>query len=104
MVAREAKPAPAQRIGAVLPQVLRLAEQRHNVLEELRQAWGKLVGKPLAGHSKPVSLRRGRLVVHVDRPGDGFTLHYDRERLLARLKSATKAQIDEIVFRPGELS
>ena len=81
-----------------------MAQQRHTTLDELRRAWGKAVGKPLAAHSKPVSLRHGRLVVHVEHPGDSFALNYAREQLKARLQRATKTPIDDIVFRAGDVA
>ena len=91
-----------QNIGAVVPAVLRQLKQQHGPLFAVRSRWSKLVGKQLAAHTKPVSLRRGQLVVHVDRPGDGFALSYQRTQLLRRLQATTKERIEELVIRPGE--
>jgi len=91
--------AKAERIGALLPSVLREAQQRHSALYAVQEIWPKLVGKELAAHTKPVSLRKGRLTVQVDRPGDSFLLNYQRPQLLKRL--AAKAPVEELVVRPG---
>ena len=92
-----------QPIKAILPAILRHAQRRYEVLQTIRRRWTRLVGKQLAAHSKPVSLRRGRLVVHVDQPGDSFLLSYQRERLLEQLRTATRGTVEELVIRPGEL-
>lgn len=92
-----------QSIQSILPGILRHAQRHYEVLSGIQRRWGRLVGKRLAAHSRPVSLRRGRLVVHVDQPGDGFLLSYRRERLLERLRASTKNRVAEIVIRPGEL-
>ena len=93
----------AKRIGAVIPEVLRQTRRQHGPLFAIQRRWARLVGKSLAKHTKPVSLRRGRLVVHVDRPGDSFTLSYQRARLIARLQGVTQGHLEEIVLRHGEL-
>ena len=92
-----------QSIKALLPAILRHAQRRYEVLQGIQRRWPRLVGKRLAAHSRPVSLRRGRLVVHVDQPGDGFMLSYRREQLLERLRTSTKGSVGELVIRPGEL-
>ncbi len=94
----------AQQIGAVLPTVLKRVERQREALTVAQRAWGRLVGKQLAAHTRPVSLRRGRLSVHVSRPGDSFMLSYQRPKLLTRLQAATHGAIEELVVRPGELS
>ena len=92
----------AERISAVLPAVLRRLEHQQSALGIVREAWGRLVGKRLSAHTKPVSLRSGRLVVHAERPGDGFALSYARPELLERLRDATQGKVEEIIIRPGE--
>lgn len=93
------QPAKAQRIGSLLPSVLRQAQERHSALYAVQAIWPRLVGKVLAAHTKPVSLRKGRLIVQADRPGDSFLLSYRRPQLLKRL--AANAPVDELVLRPG---
>ena len=100
-MAREQAERKVEAIGALIPTVLRHVEREHGALAMVRREWRKAVGSRLAAHAKPVSLRRGRLVVCVDGPGDGFALSYERARLLERLRAATGGHIDELVIRPG---
>jgi len=90
-------------IAAVLPAVLQQAQQRYGALQQVQQCWGQLVGKLLASHTAPVSLRRGRLIVHVDRPGDSYTLNFQRQQILTQLKTSTKGLVEDIIIRVGDL-
>ena len=90
-------------ISSVLPEVLRQAQQRYGMLHRVQQCWGQLVGKLLAAHTAPVSLRRGQLVVHVDRPGDGFTLSFRRRQLVEQLRARTDGAVEELVIRAGDV-
>lgn len=94
---------PAHAIGALLPDALRKAEQRARPLQTIQRRWGRLVGRALADHTAPVSLRRGRLVVLAEQPGDGFALSYQRTQVLERLQHARgcRGLVQEIVIRPG---
>ena len=89
-------------IGSVLHAVLRQVGQRHSMLQTIRSRWPQLAGKPLASRTAPVGFQRGRLIVQVDGPGEGFLLNYQRPQLLARLREATQGRVEEIVIRPGE--
>ena len=91
------------RIDTVVSGVLKRVQEQHNALLTVQQAWRKLVGPQLARHTRPVSLRRGRLIVHAERPGDNFILSYRREPLLARLRETTHGRVEELVIRPGDL-
>ncbi len=90
-----------QRIDAVIEGILHQTKDRQGALFALQRSWGKLVGGPLAAHTRPASLRRGRLIVHADRPGDGFQFRYQQAELLARLRRAVREPIEELVIRPG---
>ena len=92
----------AQPIGALIPGVLKRAEQQHGALHAIQRDWRKLVGRQLAAHTRPASLRRGRLVVVVEDPGDGFLLNYQRPQLLERLQAMAHGKVEEIVIRPGQ--
>jgi len=92
-----------QHVGPVIRDVLRLARAQHGALAAIQQDWGRLVGKALAAHTRPVSLRSGRLTVHAERPGDSFALSYQRPQLLERLRAAAAGRVEEIVVRPGEV-
>ena len=93
----------AERIGAVLPGLLKRAAQQHGPLFLVQRRWPRFVGKALARHTRPVSLRRGRLVVYADHPGDAYALNYRRPALVARLHAATRGKIEELVIRAGEV-
>lgn len=93
----------AARISAVLSHVLSQAATQRGALLALQRRWRELVGRSLASHSAPVSLRRGRLTVHVDQPGDNFALAYQRAGLLEQLKAQTQGRVEELVIRAGEL-
>jgi len=90
-------------IAAVLPAVLHQARQRHGALQQAQQCWGQLVGKMLALHTAPMSLRKGRLIVHVDRSGDNYALSFQRQQLLAQLKERTQGAVEDLVIRIGDL-
>ena len=89
-------------LAALLPQVLKQVEEHHAGLVEVQRAWNGLVGRPLARHTHPVSLRRGRLVVCAERPGDNFLLSYRRTELLEQLRRITGGRVEELIVRPGE--
>lgn len=91
-------------IGSVLAGVLREAEKQHGALQHIQQRWRHWVGKGVAEHARPVSMRGKRLVIHVDRPAHNFTLKYRREELLERVKAETKGKVQELVIRAGELT
>lgn len=94
----KSKPQP---ISAVVSAVLARAKQQRGEIEAIRRRWRALVGPKMAAHTKPVSLRRGRLIVHAEGPGESFTLSYQRTRLLLQLRRMTKGKVEEIVIRPG---
>lgn len=88
-------------LAALLPGALREAAAAHKPLQLIQRRWGRLVGKSLRTHSRPVSLRRGRLIVQVDRPGDSYTLAFERPRLIKRLHALTEGRVEELIVRPG---
>ena len=90
-------------LRAIMPAVLRESARKRRPLMGIQRDWTKLVGRQLAGHTKPVSLRRGRLIVHADQPGDSFALSFQRAQLLQRLQTKTKERVEEIVIRPGQV-
>ena len=90
----------AERLNALIPDVLRGMEERHGALFEIQRDWARLVGRRLAAHTKPVSLRRGVLTVHADGPGDGFALRYHTPELLKQLQTTLPGKVEEIAIRP----
>ena len=90
-------------ISDVMPNVVRQAATQHETIQWLRCEWGRLVGKALARHTRPASVRRGTLYVHADEPGASFLLSLEKPKLLAKLRARTKGSIDELVIRPGDV-
>jgi hypothetical protein len=92
----------AARLGALLASVLRSVQQEHGPLFAIQRAWPQVVGRQLAAHTRPASLRKGRLLVYAERPGDSFTLKYERPRLIEALRQVSEGKVDDLVIRPGE--
>lgn len=90
-------------IGALIPGVLKQMGERHGPLLEIQRDWGRAVGRRLAAHTRPVSLRRGILTVHADRPGDGFALSYRIPEALERFQTALPGKVERIVIRPAAI-
>lgn len=102
-MARRPSTQTVQAIRSVIPLVLKRTRDRQRSIRTIQRRWTGLVGQRLARHSRPVNLWRGRLVVHVDQPGDSFELNYQRDRLLERLRTLVKGGIAELVIRSGDL-
>ena len=92
----------AERLGALIPSVLKRVEREHHALAVVQRLWREVAGRRLAAHTRPISLRRGRLVVSVEGPGDSFALSFERGRIVDRLREATGGKVDELIVRPGE--
>jgi hypothetical protein len=97
-------PTSPKNIGQVIPGVLKQLSREHGEMDRVQRAWKRLVGPQLAAHTRPVSLRRGRLMVAVEQPGDGFELSYRRTRLVEQLKAMTDGRVTEIILRPHGVS
>lgn len=70
--------------------------------EELRGAWRELAGDFIAAHSKPHSVRDGRLVLHVTQPAMRFQLEQMKPVLLRRIREKLGPdRIREIRFQLG---
>ena len=72
--------------------------------EEMAEAWEEAVGAQAATHSRPVSLRRGELIVNVDGSSWLYELTLKKrgitEKLTAKLR---KGKLKNIRFRIGEV-
>jgi predicted nucleic acid-binding Zn ribbon protein len=97
------KPRDEAPLGALIPDVLRRLQEAHQPVQVLQEHWPRIVGRKLAGHSQPVSLRKGRLTVVVDHPGETFALNYQRVEILRRAQALTASPIEALVLRPGSL-
>ena len=90
-----------ERLDALIPGVIRQMSERHGALFEIQRDWPRLVGRRLAAHTRPASLRRGVLTVQTDRPGDSFAMSYRKPEALARLEAALPGKVHEILTRPA---
>ena len=93
-----------QAIDVILKSVMGGAKERGQAITDIQNRWSKIVGGQLAKHSKPVSLRRGLLVVNVDRPGDNYTLSLRKQELLEQLQEVAEEAVRELVIRPGTIN
>lgn len=70
----------------------------------LGAAWMKAVGEPGAKHAKPVDLREGVLVVHVDSSGWLHKLTMEKMSILAKIKNELgDCPVNDIKLRIGEI-
>jgi predicted nucleic acid-binding Zn ribbon protein len=95
--------ADAVRLGDILPRVVQEATTQRAAVHTLQQQWARAIGRTLAKHTKPVSLRRGVLYVRTNEPGASYTLSLEKPRLIGALKAVGLA-VEEIVVVAGELA
>jgi predicted nucleic acid-binding Zn ribbon protein len=99
------QPAPAERDPRPLSETLdrvtrRLGAPPAGVLSTVFSRWEALVGADIAGHSRPVSLRGGVLVLAVDHPAWAAQLRFLAADLAGRVNDATGAgQVAEVQVR-----
>jgi len=89
-------------IGALIPHVLSQTAKQHQGIHRIQRRWNRLVGREVAAHTRPVSLRRGRLYVQTDEPGASFAISLEKPRLLKLLQTTAGCKIEEVIVRPGE--
>ena len=90
-------------ISKLLQGLLAHTHKQASALFEIQQAWEKIAGKSLAKHAKPVSLRKGKLVVHAERPGENFELNFERERVARQIKALVGDKVEQIIIRAGKI-
>jgi predicted nucleic acid-binding Zn ribbon protein len=72
------------------------------VLATVFSRWEEIVGREIAGHARPRSLREGVLVVVVDQPAWAGQLRFLTADMLRRLEAAVgPGQVSEIQLRVG---
>ena len=91
----------SQRMADLLPKVLQQVKTQHEAIARLQQQWPRMVGRELAGQSRPVSLRRGRLTIHVQDAGTHFTLSLRLPALRQQLQRRLGGRVAEMVIRVG---
>lgn len=94
----------ASPIGPVVKRVLaQMDRQRRSPLGRIQGAWPDVVGKRLALHSRPTSLRKRTLTVKVDQSGWLFQFNLERERVLAQLRALVgERAVQAVRHRIGE--
>jgi predicted nucleic acid-binding Zn ribbon protein len=90
-----------RRISESLDQVTRrLGGPSTDVLAKIFGHWAELVGPDIAAHARPLSLRRGELVLVVDHPAWAGQLRFMTGDLLAKIGEATgSAEVRQIRIR-----
>jgi predicted nucleic acid-binding Zn ribbon protein len=82
------------------PITKRLGGPASGVFAAIFARWEALVGPDIAAHAKPVSLRRGVLVLAVDHPVWATQLRYMTAPLLTRISEETaSSEVAEIHLR-----
>jgi predicted nucleic acid-binding Zn ribbon protein len=72
--------------------ILRAAGAEDGINEdEVRSAWKELAGEFIAGHTEPISVKGGHLVLRVTQP----TLRFQLEQMKPMLLSRIRAQLGE---------
>lgn len=70
--------------------------------EQVRSAWKELAGDFIAGHTEPVSVRNGHLVLRVTQPAMRFHLEQMKPMLLTRIRGQLgQSGIQSIKFTLG---
>jgi predicted nucleic acid-binding Zn ribbon protein len=89
----------------VLKKIIGGISDKGNVTEEgMADAWRSAAGAKAAAHSKPRSLKSGRLVVNVDGSSWLYELTVKKREILKNLKEALKdKKVKEITFRIGDI-
>ena len=84
---QKASPELASSLGSCLQKVQIDWQKQANSIAGIWQEWNQLAGAPLASNSRPLSLRRGNLVIGASHPQWLQALLYNRMQLLSRLRS-----------------
>lgn len=91
-----------QAIGKIVNLVVKELEDKKR--ENIVEIWRKTVGKKISSHTKPVGIKRGCLLINVDKATWLYELMLCRRLILTRLKKRLKDySIEDLRFRIGEL-
>ena len=72
--------------------------------KDILKEWPRLVGGKAKRHTKPISIRRGRLVVNVDESSWLYELNLNKENILKKINERFgEAELKEIRFRIGDI-
>lgn len=92
-------------IGDIIRSVFEGLDKKTRLTEEdIRAAWKDAAGAEADGHSRPVSLRRQTLVVHVDDSSWLYQMTLEKDRILKKLRERLgEGRIKEIYLRIGDI-
>ncbi len=93
-----------ERIDSIVKSYMEKLQRDSNMTdEEISNAWKDVAGVRAFCHTRPVSLRKKRLVIHVDGSTWLYELSMRKEGLLRKLKQRLgDDKIKQIQFRIGE--
>ena len=97
------KQSKVESLGDLLPNVLRQTSKKAEALQQVQAQWERLVGRELAAHSRPSSIRRNTLYIQSDEPGTSFGLSLLKVRMLEELPAIAGCPVQELVVRAGML-
>lgn len=84
--------------------ISRLEKDRGGEGPGVLEAWKKAVTAGAAKHTRPVSLKAGRLVVHVTDSSRLYNLTLEKQKIIRKLNGyLKKKKIKEIRFKIGEV-
>jgi len=86
-ILEEALPPLGSTLSSCLDQLKISWQKKRNSIAGLWQEWSKIAGEPLASNCRPLSLRRGVLVIGAKHPQWLQALQYNRTQLLARIQT-----------------
>ena len=86
-ILEKATPAMASSVYSCLEKIKIDWKKKANNIASLWQEWSQIAGEPLASNCRPISFRRGNLVIGASHPQWLQALLYNRMKLLASLRS-----------------
>ncbi|NQU73587.1 MAG: DUF721 domain-containing protein [Candidatus Omnitrophica bacterium] len=90
-------------VNKVIADLSNSASKEHRPsAEEIKRLWKQAVGKMASQRSRPVSLKKGKLVVHVEDSSFLYNLTLRKREILKNLAKDLENGIQDIQFRIGE--
>ena len=97
MPARTKKTLP---LGEITQRVLKKIEKKINRPEiKVFAFWPDIVGREIAGHTRPLSCKTRRLVISVDSPVWTSQLSFLKTDIIKKVNEITGLEIKEIIFK-----
>ncbi|MFH1411357.1 MAG: DUF721 domain-containing protein [Candidatus Omnitrophota bacterium] len=69
----------------------------------IREAWERIQNEEVKKHAKPVSFKRGILIVKVDSSPNLYKYTLEKKKIIEEMNGEGKKRIKEILFRIGSL-